>query len=345
MSVTYYIERNRNNLKKLNTMLNELPAFCSVFFIGIQNNTTALTRVNYARDLKLFFNYLTTYEIGFMKDIKDVSIDDMNKVNSELIERFLAYLSYYDNEKGIVFTNSEKGKSRKLSSLRSFFTYFFDKNYIKSNELSKVKLPKIHTKAIIRLEPNEVSNMLNVSETLQGFSKHQQKYNARFTARDNAILSLFLGTGIRVSECVGLNIEDLDFSTNSFQIIRKGGNQVILYFSTEVADSLKRYLDFRATMGLPETEKALFISIQKTRMTVRAIENLVKKYARVVTPLKNISPHKLRSTYGTNLYRATNDIYIVADVLGHKDVNITKKHYAAISEDIRKNAADKVKLR
>ena len=88
MSVTYYIERNRNNLKKLNTMLNELPAFCSVFFIGIQNNTTALTRVNYARDLKLFFNYLTTYEIGFIKDIKDVSIDDMNKVNSELIERF-----------------------------------------------------------------------------------------------------------------------------------------------------------------------------------------------------------------------------------------------------------------
>ena len=75
------------------------------------------------------------------------------------------------------------------------------------------------------------------------------------------------------------------------------------------------------------------------------MQNLVKKYAQIVSPLKKITPHKLRSTFGTNLYRETGDIYVVADVLGHKDVNTTKKHYAALSEDIKKRAATAVKLR
>ena len=89
---------------------------------------------------------------------------------------------------------------------------------------------------------------------------------------------------------------------------------------------------------------ALFLSLQYRRITVRAVENLVKKYAKIVTPLKKITPHKLRSTYGTELYRETGDIYIVADVLGHRDVNTTRKHYAAISEDHRRAVADAVKL-
>ncbi|MGN0823840.1 MAG: tyrosine-type recombinase/integrase, partial [Candidatus Coproplasma sp.] len=79
--------------------------------------------------------------------------------------------------------------------------------------------------------------------------------------------------------------------------------------------------------------------------TVRAVENLVEKYAKIVSPLKKISPHKLRSTYGTQLYKATGDIYIVADVLGHKDVNTTRKHYAAITEDSRRSVVGKVKLK
>ena len=96
--------------------------------------------------------------------------------------------------------------------------------------------------------------------------------------------------------------------------------------------------------SLSKEEKAMFISLQNKRISIRAVENLVKKFAQIASPLKKISPHKLRSTFGTNLYKETRDIYIVADVLGHKDVNTTKKHYAAISEDMRKSVADKVKL-
>ena len=98
-------------------------------------------------------------------------------------------------------------------------------------------------------------------------------------------------------------------------------------------------------LHVSEQEHALFLSLKMRRISVRAVENLVKKYSKLVSPLKKISPHKLRSTYGTQLYRETKDIYIVADVLGHKDVNTTRKHYAAIQEDARRNVAGKVRLR
>ena len=175
-------------------------------------------------------------------------------------------------------------------------------------------------------------------------SEHQRKILLNTRARDVAILTLLLGTGIRVSELVGLNVDDIDFKYNSFKVTRKGGAQAILYFSDEIKDALVKYLELRDTFKLPETEKALWISIQGKRMGVRSVENLVKKYARVSAPLKKISPHKLRSTYGTNLYYVTKDISVVAEVLGHKDVNTTKKYYAAVSESIRKEVADKVKL-
>ena len=188
--------------------------------------------------------------------------------------------------------------------------------------------------------------MLNQAEKPKNFTKRQLSYNAITKKRDTALLTLLLGTGIRVSECVGLNISDIDFNVNGFKVTRKGGNQTVLYFSEEVANTLKEYIDERLQIdNMPEETDALFLSMQKKRITVRAVEKLVKKYSSSCIPLKNITPHKLRSTFGTNLYRETNDIYIVADVLGHKDVNTTRKHYAAISEDSRRNVANVVKLR
>jgi len=257
----------------------------------------------------------------------------------------MAYIAYYDKEDGTILTNGERGKLRKLSSLRAFFKYFFNKDMLKANVASKVRSPKLHEKPIIRLEEQETAELMYSCDTLTGFSDHQKKYNENFKTRDNAIISLFLTTGIRVSECVGLNVDDINFNLNSFRVTRKGGNQVILYFGEETAEILKNYLLYRDTLQIPKEEQALFISSQRKRMSVRSMEYLVKKYAKVATPLKKITPHKLRSTYGTNLYRETKDIYIVAEVLGHKDVNTTKKHYAAITDDVRKSVAGKVKLK
>ena len=345
MSENYFLDRNRKNLRQLNIVLDELPSFCSIYFVGIASRTTPLTRLNYARDLKIFFMYLTNFERAFIgKSNQDIQIEDLNKIDSLMIERFVAYLISYDNEQGVVRSNADRGLARKLSSVRSFFQFMFDKDFVSSNVVTKVKMPKIIKKDIVKLETEEVEELLKTSETLNGFSNHQQKYNERFIPRDNAMLALLLGTGIRVSELVGLNVSDIDFKYNSFKVTRKGGNQAILYFSDEIKDALVKYLELRDSFKLPDSEKALWISIQGKRMGVRSVENLVKKYAKVSTPLKRISPHKLRSTYGTHLYRATKDISVVAEVLGHKDVNTTKKYYAAMSEIIKKEVAEKVKL-
>jgi site-specific recombinase XerD len=162
-----------------------------------------------------------------------------------------------------------------------------------------------------------------------------------------ALLTLLLGTGIRVSECVGLNLEDIDNKNRTLRVIRKGGNEALVYYGEEVAQALEAYIKGPRAGLQPARghEQALFISMNLTRITTRSVERLVKKYAQLVTSLKKITPHKLRSTFGTALYHETGDIYLVADALGHKDVNTTKKHYAAIDEGKRRMAANVVKLR
>lgn len=180
----------------------------------------------------------------------------------------------------------------------------------------------------------------------EGLSNSQQKYLRLTQKRDIAILMMFLGTGIRVSELVGLDIDHLDFTQNAFMVTRKGGNQVILYYPNTVKETLENYLMERETVpALPGHEYALFLSLQRRRITSRAVENLVKKYAQIAAPLKKrISPHKLRSTFGTTLYQQTGDIYLVSDALGHADVNTTKRHYAALKDSKRREAAQKITL-
>lgn len=342
----YFVERNVKNSNQLKVLLFSLPSFCDEYFRGIENKTTPLTRIGYANDIKTFFEFLTQEIDGFVgKNIKDISLDDLNTITQTDLEIYLNYLSNYIKN-GEVFSNDARAKARKLSAVRSLFRYFYRKNKLNENVTTKIDTPKIRDKEIIRLEVDEVVKLLNTAEHPKDFSQRMQSYNKLTRTRDIAILTLLLGTGIRVSECVGINIEDIDFETNGFKITRKGGAQTILYFSDEVASALKDYLDERLNNEFASpAEHALFLSIQNKRIGVRAVEKLVKKYSQQSIPLKHITPHKLRSTYGTNLYRETGDIYIVADVLGHRDVNTTKKHYAAISEDARKRVANVVKLR
>ncbi len=346
MSEQYYETRNDNITLRLREIKQDLPYFCSEFFVGVENQTTPLTRINYAYDLRVFFHYLCEKVPDFAhRNPKQISLMDLNLVGPTDIEKFMEYLTLYEYN-GKKYRNNEKAKSRKLSTLRSFFSYFFKKEKLQRNVTDMVDLPKLHEKEIVRLEVNEVVDLLDMAETGYALSPTQQAFHRHTNSRDYALLALMLGTGIRVSECVGLDVDDFDFDINGFKVVRKGGAQVILYFSDEVAKALLDYLEDRAQIeGLPETERAMFLSLQKKRISTRAVQNLVKKYSSLVTPLKKISPHKLRSTYGTNLYHETKDIYVVADVLGHKDINTTKKHYAAMSEDIRREAAQKVKLK
>lgn len=342
----YHDQQNIGNVQKMREVLATLPPFCKQFFRGITEYTSARTRLAYAYDIRVFFEYLhDTNSYCAKMDITEFPLSLLEQLTREDIEEYMEYLSYYEKD-GKIYTNDERGKKRKLASLRSFYNYYYQAELIQKNPAILVPLPKLHDKEIIRLDADEVAILLDQAEDGTGLSKTQQRFHNVTKIRDVAILTLLLGTGIRVSECVGLDIGDVDFKNNGIKIRRKGGYEAVIYFGEEVENALQDYLEQRHhVIPMSGHENALFLSMQNRRISVRAVENMVKKYSATVTSLKKITPHKLRSTYGTSLYRETGDIYLVADVLGHKDVNTTKKHYAALEDERRRYAADKVKLR
>ena len=342
----YYEDVNIKNELKLREMLKKMPAFCKQFFIGIEPRTSSRTRLAYAYDLDTFFDYLKQNN-PLLKtvDVTSIPLSILNQITPQDIEEYLFYLKYYEKD-GVAHANDERGIKRKLASLRTFYRYLYKNEMIENDPAIKVDMPKIHDKNIVRLDADEVALLLDVVESGENLTARQQIYHEKTKKRDLAILTLLLGTGIRVSECVGLDLDDVDFKNNGIKIHRKGGAEVIVYFGDEVRQALLSYIEERNQIeALDGSTNALFLSLKKSRINVRSVENLVKKYAKLVTSLKNITPHKLRSTYGTALYRETGDIYLVADVLGHKDVNTTKKHYAAIEDDRRRSAAKFVHLR
>lgn len=335
------------NIQKLREMLSKLPGFFKSFFRGIEPRTQSRTQIAYAYDIRIFLQFLLNENTEAKKynTISDIPISILENLKVTDIEEYMEYLKYRDAD-GKKISNKENAIKRKISTLKSVFKYFYRVEKISQNIMEKVQLPKLHSKEIIRLDIDEVAMMIDEAETGEGLSDRQRAYHKKTQIRDVALLSLLLGTGIRVSECVGLNISDVDFKNNGILIHRKGGKEVTIYFSDEVGSALQNYMDERVlTLEESGHEGALFLSMQNKRLSVRSVENLVKKYAKIITPLKKITPHKLRSTYGTNLYKETGDIYLVADVLGHSDVNTTKKHYAAIEDDRRRNARNKVRLR
>ena len=349
----YHAISSQQATEKLRQLQLELPRVCTDFFRSISQTTSALTRQAYAYDLRLFFQYLYSEEVDFSDtEPRLMTQSHMALVNARHITGFQDYLQMYvrsvqDREsQQTIITNQELGIMRKLSSLRSFFDYLFRNQLIPSNVATLVSMPKRHQKPILFMEQEEIERMLMSMMSGEGLSEREQKYLEINRPRDVAIVMMFLGTGIRVSELVGLDLDHLNFQDNSFLVTRKGGNQTILYFPESVAGYLKTYLNGRLeTEPLPGHEHALFLSMQRRRITQRAVEKLVKKYALLGAPLKTkLSPHKLRSTFGTNLYHATGDIYLVADTLGHADVNTTRRHYAAMSDAKRREAAKRIEL-
>lgn len=345
--ITYREQTDIENTLKLREVLKTLPPFCRDYFRAVEPTTTTKTRISYAYDIRIFFQFLLDENPAF-KDytMQDFTVQVLDQVNALDIEEYQEYLKVYKTGDKTE-TNGERGLKRKISALRSFYAYYFKREMIHTNPTVLVDVPKIHQKSIVRLDTDEVAILLDYIEHCGDHLTGQKRvFYEKTKERDLALVTLLLGTGIRVSECVGLDVEDIDFKNNGIKVTRKGGNEMVVYFGPEVEKALKKYLEVREGITpLAGHEHALFYSAQRRRIGIQAVENLVKKYAREVTTTKKITPHKLRSTYGTALYQETGDIYLVADVLGHKDVNTTRKHYAALDDNRRRQAATAVKLR
>ena len=357
-SDAYRTQVDLKRIQEIREICRGLPTACSDFLRHIAVTTGSFTRLAYAIDLRTFFEFLHTERARFAaKELPLLDDTDLAALAAQDLIAYTEYLTYYLKagaedasaekiDESRVLVNHDLAIKRKLCSIRAFYDYLFQAQRIPSNVTLLVPLPKIHEKPILRLSADEMERILSTAQTGEGLTSMQQKRLEHSKARDYAILSVFLGTGIRVSECVGLNLSDIDLEEKAFLVTRKGGNQVILYFPDDVIAALKPYLEERNKITtLPGHEDALFLSQQKRRITQRAVQNLVKKYAAVAAPLKpRISPHKLRSTFATNLYQQTGDIYLVADVLGHSSVDTTRKHYADMTDARRRMASEIVHL-
>jgi len=347
MNYQYHEEESKKNILKLRKKLSELPRYCKDFILSLETTTTARTRLGYIQDMQIFFRFLIEMNPIFKKKaICDITLEDLDKLTISDIDEYMSWLDlYYSGKKEN--QNHNPGKYRKISSLRTFYNYFCKVERMKSNPAALAKTPKLSEHDIIILEPNEVTEIIDYADSGEKLTAAQKRYAPLTRFRDVAILILLLGTGIRVSECVGLDLGHFDFKNNTFTVIRKGGKENRIYFGDEVRNALFDYLEEGRPLLKPSPdEKALFLSIQHKRISVRAVQELVKKYGDMLETNKSISPHKLRHTFGTNIYQETGgDIYAAAELLGHSSIETTRKHYAKFSNERRKQLSNIVKLR
>ena len=329
---TYHNQVDQRNMKRLKEIKETLPEYAKDYFVSLQNRSLSTnTQLGYAYEVSLFFDYLLSLSKygGFERTTLPLELlDDVEKLD---VERYLAQKTE---------VKSDEGKSRVLAALRSFFGYFNKNGQIKGNPAAIVDTPKLHRKNIITMDSDDISRLLKAVETVPNTTDKKQLIAYEKTVeRDKAIITLLLGTGIRISELVGLDVSDIDWEKWCINIIQKGGNEDISYFGEDVAEALADYIENGLPKLKPEdNEPALFISSQHKRMTVRAIELRIKKYARIAGLSDKITAHKCRSSYGTYVYEQTKDVYAVKEALHHASLETSKKYIGNGDERKRKAA-------
>ena len=350
---SYFDIRKIKTLQQIEAVIEPFPRYAKRFFAAIDSSTTELTRLGYARDLNIFFDwYVNTIEPG--KAMRDITLSDLGRLTLLDFEQFVAYLSHYVSPSGETVECNAKAKARKISALRRFFHFLVTHRLLLNNIVESLEMPKIRTKTVDYLSVKQSNNIRELATQGYGETEKERVAREKCSARDNAIITLFLGTGIRVSELVGLNVKDVNFREGALKVVRKGINESYVYFGKEVRSALIEYLNFRDAekqkLLMDKTNKeniekaklydnpALFLSsrLPIERIGVRAVQKLVKKYAEYVTD-KKVTPHTLRRTFGSNLYSKTKDVGVVSHALGHKDLDTTAEHYVGTFDDVSKH--------
>ncbi len=340
----YRDEKNNRVMEKINDITVDLPMFVRRFANEylITKNKAPRTVLGYVGDIKVFFEYLEKSQ-GI--PVMQIKIETLGSLTADDIQDYLMYLMRYNrkdpnNSKVIKESNQAPARARKLSSLRALYRYLIAHGHLEKNVAELVDMPKIEEKAIVYLEKEEVREVLQGAETGDALTQTQYKFAKGQQMRDVAILTLLLHTGMRVSELVGIDLQDIDWGEKRIRIFRKGRKEQYVYFNEPVREALQDYIDHERKVSA-EDLNALFISRKGQRISVRAVERLVKKYTASTVPTKRITPHKLRSTFATNLYEETGDIYVTSDALGHSSLETVKK-YTNLHDERRRRAAEAI---
>lgn len=334
----FYQEKKAKQIQVYEKLKQRLPNF-AIAFLNSKHKITQSSKNLYAKDLLRFFEYIVDAdEKLFGRNTRDIELVDISYYKDELFDAYVD--SLLTDLRGKRTGNNRTSAEHKLVVLRNLYHYYNSLGAIPSNPLEfyeKYGEPK--DKVIIRMTVEEVDNMLLATSSGANIKMTPRMaiFYEKTRQRDYAIVKLFLGTGIRVSELVGADIKDLDLQNNSLTIVRKGEHMDIVYFLDDVRNALFDYIEGERKRIKTEDEMPLFYSNRGLRISVGNVERIVKKYAEVVSG-KNITAHKLRATYGTQLYKKTGDLALVQDALGHSSPETTKRSYVDSRADNMKKA-------
>lgn len=326
----YRTVEDKKNRELLSSLMERLPDFCEKFFVGREIRLSTNSMKTYGYKYVYFFAYIVEHHPKFQgKTVKDIKLKDLDSISSYDIERFLYWLKEKNN------TNKNSTLSAYIASLSSLWAYFHRRGMIDSNPLEIVDRERPKRKKVIYLKENEQDNFLNCVEYGSHLSNRQQKFHDINKERDYAIMTLFLHSGIRISELVGLNISDVNFLDHYIAVIRKGDEYDEVYISDEAEKCLQDYLEVRKKYHPEDDENALFLSKLGKRLSVRSIELMVKKYVTASLPDKTdqITPHKLRSTHAMDVLELTGNLRLVQERLGHKNIQTTTIYAEANMSD------------
>ena len=265
--------------------------------------------------IKIRFN-LTQEDDFSLITIKDIDINTIRKITLDDIHAFLSYLTTTYHSKAAT-------RARKASSIRVFFNYLCAKaNLIELNPAQNLETPKLDKRLPKYLSLEDSKKLLNVT----------QNEDNRNMERDYAIITLFLNCGMRLSELVGININDIDFSENKMTVIGKGNKERVIYLNKSCINAINDYLASRPAPSLikrdsKNSDKALFLSEQKKRISNRTVQLIITK---------ELSVHKLRHTAATLMYQYGNvDIRALQELLGHESIATTEIYTHVSNEQVR----------
>ncbi|WP_373601399.1 tyrosine-type recombinase/integrase [Paraclostridium bifermentans] len=342
--------RDNKVIEKCIQIENNLPKFMKDYSIYLKGSVSVTTRLAYLEDIQFFCSYLIeTKEVTIVDEIKDISIEDFNKIKARDVNLFLGdYCTRYykQTEKNtLIYENNNRALARKKSSLSTLFKFLFRNNQIENNitdGFNPIKLPKPQPDAIKRLEIDEVAKMLEAVESGVGLTDKEKVYWRKTKLRDKAILALFVTYGLRLNELRELNISSFNFSRGEFKIYRKRGKEVLMPINKTCELVIRDYIlneRPKSEMLSEDVQDALFLSLQNKRMDPKSIRQLVKKYTSISMETsrdKGYSPHKLRATAATSLIQNGFSIYDVQNLLDHDNVTTTQL-YAAHKKNVKRD--------
>lgn len=305
-----------------------LPMLVQQYLIYLEaiKGHSELSVIEYASDLRTFFRYMTRIRNLCPKDIDDEEIDisgiDINFIKSISLMDAYQFLIYCKNER----KNSESTRARRVVSIRRFFSYLADNlGIIENNPMKTLDAPKARKSLPKYLSLEEAEKLLSVVD-------------GKYKERDYAILTLFLNCGMRLSELVSIDYNDIK-SDNSLTIIGKGNKERKIYLNKACLDAINAYMKVRAHDGVKD--KALFLSARNQRISVKTVQHLVYSYLeKAGLGDRGLSVHKLRHTAATLMYQHGNvDVLLLKEILGHENLGTTEI-YTHISDDAARKAIE-----